>query len=377
MAIRNPPLFLGKAGILHPAQNDRLGLLGAMLSPAPLASGALAAASGALIGPAGSMGELTLVSPTVLRIGPGRWEVQGLQNTLQGVYTVTNDANLDRTITARHASQYRRSVVVAYAADSSVTGGGADTSDVVIVDGALSAVAPGALPDATAITAATSANYVVLGEIAIPPTTTGAVTLTAYNPRTGVRGGILPVIDSATNRPGHAGAPPVFDGQYRDHPTRGLERGKGGAWTDPLARPRAVVTRTSNYDAAGTVNNIVPWAAATTRSTPGMWSAGAPTRVTIPETGEYDVTTFVPWSSNAAQGGRTHGVRRNGVVGDTPFLAGTNQGAAAWYGSEQAGNYPGWELTAGDYLELVVIQNAVSLLPILLGVRMAVELVRR
>lgn len=268
MAIRNPPLFLGKAGVQHPAQNDRLGLLGALAIP----GAGLASTTGALHGPAGTMGELTLVNPTTLRIAPARWLISGQQNTLQGTYEVINDADLDRAITARHSSQYRRSLVVSYVADSTVTGGGADTSDVIIIDGPLSAVAPGALPDAAAILAAGAANYCSLGEIAIPPTTdAGAVTLTPYNPRTGTRHGILPVLADGLTRIGHDGAPGQFPGQYRDHPTRGLERWDAtvgrwstvaplGVWVDDVVSTTygANVAGYENPPSMGQRNLLVP-----------------------------------------------------------------------------------------------------------------------
>jgi hypothetical protein len=224
VAVLSPPYALGAAGQVLAGRLLRLSL-GAAFRP----GAGVTAASGVLAGPANTQGELTLAAGAVT-VQPFRAVIQCSQDATAGQYVVTNDAPVVLPHTAQDATQFRRSLVVVDVDDSQVAGvastAATDRARLYLSDGPLAASsAAAALP-------ALDPNTLALGELLIPPAGQ-AVTLTPYNPRTTTRGGILPVLDDASAITGHAGAPPTHDGQYRDHPTRGLERGQGGVWGPP------------------------------------------------------------------------------------------------------------------------------------------------
>jgi hypothetical protein len=126
-------------------------------------------------------------------------------------------------VTAQDATLARRSYLAVVVDDSETSGVAStattDRSSVQVIDGPLAATNP-ALPALTAYP-----NILLLGEFLIPSTTSGqSVTWTPYSPRTGLRGAILPIVADGSTLSGHDGAPGVHDGQYRDHPTLGLQR---------------------------------------------------------------------------------------------------------------------------------------------------------
>lgn len=218
------PFTLGATGVTTSARYDRLAL-GATWRPS---SAALGAASGFLIGPANTMGELTLVSDTLLRAEPFLACIQGTHNTLQGQYLVPNTAQRDLAVPAKDATLSGKALVVVRVADSLEAGVASSPT----TDGAWLEIIPGALAASNPVPPATPANALLAGELTIPSVASGSpVTLTKYNPRTGPRGGVLPVIDDASTIPGHAGAPGAHLGEYRDHPTLGLQRWTGTAWS--------------------------------------------------------------------------------------------------------------------------------------------------
>jgi hypothetical protein len=366
------PFSLGATNVATPVRTDRLAL-GASFRPSTTPS---AAASGFLAGPAGTQGELTLVSDVLLRVAPFVAVIQGTHNSAQGQYIVPNTQQRDLAVPAKDATLFRKALIVVRVADSLEAGVASSPT----TDGAWLEIVPGALAASNPALPSTPANAVVAGELTVPSAASGQpVTITKYDPRTTMRGSVLPVIADGANRPGHDGEAPSHDGQYRDHPSRGLERGRGGAWTEPVVKPRCTVYRLSAYGAAGSPTvNYIPWEGQVPRSTAGMWSASTPTRIIIPETGEYDISTYAPWAGNTAAGGRSHGIRRNGDNAQIIYLGGANQPAGSgWFGWEQSGRFVGYELTAGDYLEMLVIQNAVPTLNIANTARMTVELARR
>lgn len=180
----------------------------------------IAASPGILHGPPGQVGELTLVNPTTVRVNPFTAIVLGTHSTTQGSYEVPNDALVDLPVAGQHATLFRRDLVALTVADSQAAGlTSSGTTDrpgyLHVIRGADAASNP-ALP-------AVPANTLLLGELYVPPAGQ-TVTLTPYNPRTGVRGGILPVYNDTVDRPGHGAERGAYDGQYRDHPTRGLQR---------------------------------------------------------------------------------------------------------------------------------------------------------
>lgn len=212
------PFALGQTAIPTSARTDRIAM-GASFRPS---AAALGIASGFLYGPAGTMGDLTLLTDTLLRVDPFVAVVQGTHAADQGQYIVPNNATRDLAVPAKDASLFRRALVVVRVADSFAAGvassAATDGSWLEVIPGPLVASNP-ALPSMAAY-----ANYLLAGELSIPSIASGLpVTLTKYNPRTTSRGGILPVTATDTT-------PPGFDEQYRSHPTLGLQRGVGGAW---------------------------------------------------------------------------------------------------------------------------------------------------
>jgi hypothetical protein len=223
VALRSPALYMGNPAVNHTAQNDRL-LLAGLLRPEAgetAANRPLAGISGVLAGPDGTMGEVTLLSNTQFTVNPARWFVQSTESPLGGMYEVTNDAvETLTTLPAQDASQSRRCYFGVWVIDSFTAGSGDDLPHWGLIQGALAASNP-ALPLASQL----PANFLALGEFLIPPTGQ-AVTWTAYNVRTGLRGGILPVPATDTRVPAYDGAP-------RWHATSGLQFGRAGAWVNP------------------------------------------------------------------------------------------------------------------------------------------------
>jgi len=223
VTLLSPPYALGAAGQVLSGKNLRL-VNGASFRQG--ASGVLGI-SGCLHGPANTMGELTLPSNTQLTVQAFRAVIQSSQDATAGQYLAVNDAAVTLAVPAQNASQWRRALVVVRVDDSQVAGVASsattDRAVLEIVSGNLAASSgAAALP-------ATPNNALLLGELLIPPTGQ-TVTLTPYNPRTGTRGGILPVLNDGSTVAGHSGASGTYLGEYRDHPTLGLQRWDGATW---------------------------------------------------------------------------------------------------------------------------------------------------
>jgi hypothetical protein len=235
VALLTPPFALGAAGQVLSGRLLRLSL-GAVFRPA--ASG-VQVVSGVLAGPANTQGELSLAG-NLLTVQAFRAVIQSGLDATAGSYEVINDAAYTfPALTAQHVSQYRRSLVVVRVDDSQVSGvastGTTDRGVLEVLDGPLAA-------SQAATTLPTPAgSWLALGEVLIPPVGQ-TVTVTPYNPRTGLRHGILPVINDASTVAGHAGALPAFDGQARWHPVNGLEIASGGAWGEAIS-PQVLVPR--------------------------------------------------------------------------------------------------------------------------------------
>lgn len=240
MTLLTPPMALGAsvvptpAYLQHSARLLRL-TMGAVFRRS--AAGALSGVSGALESGAGQSGDTTLLNPTTLQVNPGIFVIQGMQSGAQGQYEVVNDATVNLAVPAQDATQYRRAYAAVRVYDSLETGvassAATDKADMLVIGGTLAASTNPAYPTAAQIGAGT---YLLLGEFYIPPTGQ-TVTFTAYSPRTGIRHGILPVIDDASTRPGHAGAPGTVLNEYRHHPVLGLQRWNGTAWKNAQINP--------------------------------------------------------------------------------------------------------------------------------------------
>lgn len=181
---------------------------------------------GVLAAPPGYVGEVTLLTAGTVRTNPGRWIVPGSQAGTQGDYLIVNDAPADRAIGAQDATLTRLDRLVVQVRDTAYTPNeGVDDADVRVLPGtpALTGATVPALPP----------NSINLGTITVPPTP-GVVTFTpAVLPMQVALGGILPMFAAD---PGGNGA---YVGQYREHPTLGLQRWNGTTWSSvPMDRLR-------------------------------------------------------------------------------------------------------------------------------------------
>lgn len=216
------PFALGNTGVQTAARIDRIAM-GASFFPG---AAAVSARNGVLAGPAGTMGELTLLTDILLRVAPFVAVIQGTHAANQGQYVVPNDTQRDLAVPAKDASQSRKILVQVRVADSLAAG----VASSAATDGSWLELKVGALAASNPVLPGVDANSVALGELSIPSTASGLpVTLTKYDPRTTTRGGILPVLSTDV-------LAPIMDGQYRDHPTLGLQRGKTGVWRSPFTR---------------------------------------------------------------------------------------------------------------------------------------------
>lgn len=179
--------------------------------------------AGVLPGPAGYVGEATLLGPEAIRVNPARWVIPGTQSGTQGDYIVINDAPLDLPVAARDASLTRIDRLVVGVWDTAYTPNeGLDEPAVRVL--------PGAPVVSGATAPAVPANAISLGVINVPPGT-GVVTFTpTIIGRQVAVGGVQPVILGDTR----IGEPGAYDGQLRIHPTWGLQQwsATSGAWDD-------------------------------------------------------------------------------------------------------------------------------------------------
>lgn len=219
---------LGAAGQVLSGRLQRLAL-GAAWRPAA----GVQVVSGVLAGPPNTQGELSLAG-NVLTVQPFRAVLQSSLDATAGSYLVPNDAPVSFTMTAQHASQFRRALVVVRVDDSQVSGVAStattDRAVLEVLDGGLAASA------GATVLPTPAGSWLALGEVLIPPVGQ-TVTVTPYNPRTTTRGGILPVLADGSTITGHDGAAGAFDGQYRHHPAEGLQAWSAartawdGGWT--------------------------------------------------------------------------------------------------------------------------------------------------
>lgn len=224
----SPPHALGSPGQVLSGRLLRLSQ-----SAAYRTSGGVASVPGFLHGPANTMGELTLGSNTSLTMQAFRAVVPNSQDPTQGAYTATNDAAVTLTtattpaMPVQDATQFRRALIAVIVADAQVAG----VASTATTDRAYLDIIPGALAATAgaAVLPAAPANTLLAGELLIPPTGQ-TVTLTAYNPRTTIRGGLLGVITDGANVSGHDGYAGLYDGEPRWHPLWGKQ-----TWSAALA----------------------------------------------------------------------------------------------------------------------------------------------
>lgn len=337
MTLLSPPLMLGAAGQVVSGKLLRLSLGGAFRHGA---SGVLGL-SGVLSGPPSTMGELALTSSTVLNVQPFRAVIQSSLDTTAGQYMAVNDAAVNLAVTAQHASQFRRSLVVVRVDDSQVSGvassAATDRAVLEVIDGPLNAAAPAPLP-------ALPNNALALGEIAIPPAGQ-TVTLTPYNPRTTTRGGVLPVLADGSTVAGHEGAPPNHDGAVRWHPTYGLQVGRSGVWAPPIQGLGQRVVKNGTQTIAAAWATLI-WDGPDLNLSPnsaGMFGAGGPANSLVaPTRGIYAMSCVVNGVTNIQIRSDSAGSSSGGfqLAADT----GKPTGSVVSTGAQ------GFLLNAGDYV---------------------------
>jgi hypothetical protein len=353
MTVALSAFLLGAAGQQVPSRQVRLSL-GATWRPD---SAAMSVVSGVVYGPAGSMGELTLVNPTTLGVNPFVAVIQGTHSAVQGQYLVLNDTYRTLAITAQHASQWRRALICVTVDDSEAAGvASSPTTDrgrLHLLDGALSATDPAALP-------AAPHNTLALGYVNIPPTGQ-AVTVTSYSHRTAARGGVLPVQSTGWDRPGHSGFAPRHDGEYRHHPLRDLEFGLGGLWVPPPPGPVAVIgphtpgsIQTLSHNTWTKVLVLLP-----SEDPYGGYSGASAYRWVCPAGmgGVYEAVANGRWTGLAA-GRRFIGIRKNEVQLQYGEGAVFNGGSSAAYNTPSI--VATYRLAPGDHLTMWAFQDSGS-----------------
>lgn len=113
----------------------------------------------------------------------------------------------------------------------------------------------------------------------------------------------------------------------------------------------AVVTRATNQTIADATVTAVSFSTEDV-DVGGFWTAGAPTRMTIPSTGVYTITASVGWGSGTAVEEQSVYLRLNGST----LLAG-NGGPGFDFDTPEAVTVT-LPLTAADYVEVTVIHNS-------------------
>jgi hypothetical protein len=212
-----------------PAEDTRLSL-GGLWTPSGV--DALQVRSGVVVGTGASGGfsAAQVVAGTgQVTVKPGRVVVQGATAN-QGAYEGVIDADTVRTLAAATvgaglpaAGQFKAGRVLVRVYDQ-LYGDAQDAWDVEVHMGAAAATAGAAVLPTMPASAVQLRTFTV--------DSAGAITLGGFPTWTSTAGGILPVDALDTGAPAR-------DGQYRHHPTNGLEVGLSGAWEHPF--PKGIV----------------------------------------------------------------------------------------------------------------------------------------
>lgn len=204
------------APYLLPAEDHRLNHAGLWAPSSLPGAAALAVQNGIVWGP-GNPGAVTVVAGGV-NVAPFHATVQGSRSGVQGVFELTSDASEFRAITAASGTTYRKGRIGIRVYDQGA-GATKDDWDIEVLYGTAAATAGAATLPAVPL----DSTWFELRTFDV--SNTGAITLSGTTARTTGRGGILP-IEAGDVTPG------AYVGQYRDHPTSGLQRWDGAAWTN-------------------------------------------------------------------------------------------------------------------------------------------------
>lgn len=133
----------------------------------------------------------TVPATTQVTVKPGMAWVQGGYSSVQGAYVALNDADVNLTISAAHASLSRIDLIVLEILDSTYSGA-ANTAQLRVVTG--TAAASPAIPSVTG-------SYIILARVTVGPgvTSIASSAIVDSRPYVGAIGGVMPVKD-ATER---------------------------------------------------------------------------------------------------------------------------------------------------------------------------------
>lgn len=141
MAIRSTPWAIDNNN--HPAQDARLALaskLGCDLATS--FAGGVPASAGLIVDPGHGVTYATSMKVTQngtpnmsVLVAAGGAFVRGTQSAIQGVYSLTNDASANLTISAANASNPRRDLIILQARDNAFDAGGINDGRLVVVAG--------------------------------------------------------------------------------------------------------------------------------------------------------------------------------------------------------------------------------------------------
>jgi hypothetical protein len=135
MAVQNPAPYL-QARTDHTAQNDRLVTL---MNTSAKSTGAFSSQGGVRYSDGNDLKGTQNGTPNMsVNIAAGLCYVPGTETALQGVYEVANDATLNVSIAAAHASLARKDAIVAKVEDSQYSGSN-DLASIVAVTGTAAA----------------------------------------------------------------------------------------------------------------------------------------------------------------------------------------------------------------------------------------------
>lgn len=289
-----------------------------------------------------SAGRAWMVGTQIASVSGGDWSPQA-------AYFGINDAPLSVSIATADPTNPRIDLICAYVQDQFYSG---SNNQLVIAAVTGTPAASPAAPSAPS-------NAIVLAQVAVAANATSIVSGNITNTAglmTVARGGILPV----TSTDSTAGK---FDGQYRDHPTLGLQRwsASGSKWVTLTGQGLARASMTQS--AAQTGNGAGAWV-----------SIALQTNVIDTAGGHSTTVNNTRWTCPTGQDGTyliTGGVTFDATAGGARLLARIAKNGTQIQGTAGGGSYGGTAgdtasahpvvvtLAAGDYVELQGFSSAV------------------
>lgn len=278
-----------------------------------------------------------------IQVAAGRAWMQGTQVAVvsggnwspQAGYFGINDAPLSVTVATSDPTNPRIDSVGAWVQDSYYSGAsGQVVIGIVTGTPAASPVAP-VLPN----------NSIALATIAVAANATSIVSGNIANfagNMSVTRGGILPVRSTDTT----AGE---YVGQFRDHPTLGLQRWNGTAWVPVVQGVGKRIVKTGTQS-IGSTWTAISWDATDPLDpgTSGMWTSG--NNITAPVKGIYAMGCVIAEATHLQVRVNSGGVYTGG--NQVSVVAGLPLGVVASIGDA------GFVMNAGDYVTAFVYNSS-------------------